>query len=1345
LFFCFLTTEYVGSQNINLTTEGSSKMNKMLNFFRTPALSEIKAGLKLGEIQQIAPQVSGLETEMHFYVEISAPLTEEEHQRLNWLLAETFEPDQFGSISFLRTNSEIIETGPRLGLVTPWSTSAGVIFKACGLSKINRIKKVLRYCLVIEDGPELNKDQDIQIAAILHDKMTEEIYKKQLTTFDPGITPEPVQVIRLIEDDMPALEKFTKEYGPSFTSAMKEYIYNYFVKTLKRNPTDVELFMFGQVNSEHCRHHIFNGKWIIDGKHMPKTLMDMIRSTVKASPGNLTVAFSDNAAVTESILVQALISTQPHIASDFKVVTVCRGFVIKIETHNHPTTISPYAGAATGVAVRRDIFGTGQGAVPIGHLAGYYVGNLFIPGYKLSWEKKYISYSPKFATPLQILVEASNGASDNANCFGNPVVLGTIRSFEQIVDGTHFGYRKTAMIAGSFGYIDERHIKKETPKKGMLIVQTGGLSLPIGVGGGSGSSKDAGGQNLKLDYNSVQRDDAFTERLNLDVIRACSESGDKNPIAILTDLGAGGNCVAVPEAAFPAGAKVEIRKIPCGDKTMTVWVFWCNEAQERMVYLIWKSELSLFQSICERFRCRMAVIGEITGDGQFTLTDNQTKQAALPQEKTPIDVSMDWLLADLPQRTIDCKTITRRLETLQIPNVSVLEHLCRVFRLVDVSSKEFLTQKADRTVGNRSARQQEVGPLQLPLADCAVMSNGPFGKTGNIISIGEQPIVGLVNNEAGIRMSIGEALTNVFGALMKSMSDLNFSATWQWPFTETGEETRLYSAVATARQCCIDLLTRIGVGKDSLSMILKQLEDDGTNIHSILAPGTVQMVAFGPCNDINKIITPDIQRPGETKLMFIDLAGGAKRLGGSALLRVYEQIGNEAPDFEYPEFFRKAFKAVQKLNRLGLILSGHDRSDGGLIGCTLEMAFAGNCGLNLNLRNSRLGKGSRDEILFNQELGWVFEFSPDDYNCIRDILRRHGLSEHCHVIGKTTSDKKINVYHNGKNVLSESMPKLRAIWRETSFRLDELQATPEAVAAERKNTYNRTGPKYSLSFTPKKTPQSVMIKKIKPTVAILLEAGINGGRDAAEACYLAGFNVRNIHMTELISGTATLNDCQFMFMPGGFSFRDTLGAGKGGAGVFQFNPRAADQLSAFMDRENTCGLGICNGAQEMLLLGTAPWPGISTIERPRFIHNLSERFEHRLVTIKILRNNNSIYLKEMGGSILGVIISHGEGRFHCPDPKILEKILAEDLAPIRYADDQGHIAMDQDRPFNPNGSFLGVAGLSSRNGRFLATMTHFERLPLNNLYPWQPREWKNLKASPCLKVLQNAREWCEQS
>ncbi|HTW97030.1 MAG TPA: phosphoribosylformylglycinamidine synthase [Candidatus Methylomirabilis sp.] len=1318
----------------------------MLSFFRTPAMSAVKTAAKLAEIQRIEPRVIGLQTEWKFYVDVSAPLDEAENERLNFFLAETYEPEKCGVTTFFGEKGSVTEIGPRAGTVTSWSSSADVIFEACNLTKIRRIEAFCRYHLTLSEGTLISDSQMQEISELLHDRMTEQAYPHTLSSFDSGIIPEVVQTIPLLRRGKEALREFTAKYKLKFTAAMEDYICNYFINELKRDPTDVEIFEFGQLNSEHCRHHKFNAIWTIDGKIMPKTLMEMVRETFKASQGDLAVAFKDNAAVLNPHRMRVLMPSRPGTACSFTVVTVCRGHVIKIETHNHPTTISPYPGAGTGTAVERDVFGTGRGAVSVDQCACYYVGNLLIPGYLLPWEKEYVKPSKRFATPLEIIIQASNGASDDCNCKGKPITCGATRSFEQIIDNVHYGYRKTIMVAGCTGYIDAGHIEKRKPEKGMLIVQTGGPAFPRGVGGGSGSSHNAGGQTAALDFDSVQRFNAYMERLNFTIVRVCSELGVDNPIEVVTDLGAGGDGVALPELVFPAGGHVELREIPCGDKTMIVLVYVNNEAQERMVFLIRKENLGLFTRICRRARCPMAVVGEVTGDGRFVISDSQAGPEAPREQRTPVDVSMKWFLADLPQMQIECKSVERILPPPQIPPRTVHEHLDRVLRLLDVCSHEWATRKGDRTVGNRSVRQQEVGPLQLPLADCSVMADSPFGKTGMIKAIGEQPIIGLVNNEAGIRMSLGEAFTNAVWALVRDMTDLSFSATWQWPCGQPGEDARLYFAVRAAYSCLIKLLSRIGVGKDSLSMTLEEIEEKSKKIHSIVAPGTVQMVAFGRCVDIDNIITPDLKLPGKSNLMFIDLGFGQQRMGGSALLRVYDQIGNEAPDMDRPELFIQALRAVQKHIRRKLILSGHDRSDGGLIGTALEMAFGGNCGLELDLRSQNLGGNDLDKLLFNQELGLVIEFLPKHYEMIRGVMRRYGLAEHCHVIGQTTARDEISVSYDGRSVLREPMTDLLAIWRETSFQIDARTSTAETAAAWRKNTFKRTGPKYFLPFEPKPTPRSIMINVgAKIPVAVLGEAGSNGDRDMAEFAYLAGFDPWDVNMTDIIDGDISLSKFRGVLPVGGFALKDTFGAGKGWAGVFKFNPRAADEFGAFVERKDTFMFCPCNGCQFAPFLGILPYPGIPLEKIPRFIQNSQERFESQLVTVKVLRNK-SIFFKDMEGSIMGIMVSHGEGRFHCPDSGIMGEILENDLAPLRYVKDDGTIAASvDDYPFNPNGSPFGIAGLVSRDGRFGAFMPHHERFAQKRLLTWLPREWRKLKASPTLKILQNAREWCEQA
>jgi len=1273
-----------------------------------------------------------------FNVETSEPLDAGERVKLEGLLRETFEPEKFGRESLLGLELEqVVEFGSRTTSETPWATTAVAICHACGLTKVTRVEFSRRHML-----PVGASESQFIAAHPDYDRMTMQVYPEPLTTLAPRGEAEPVRTIPLIEEGIPALERFAQEKGLALWPVMMEYIYDYFVRKLSRNPTDVETFKFGQLNSEHCRHPLFNALFIIDGQPMPETLLGMIRSTVENNRGNVAVAFEDNAAILLPSVVTAFMPESATGPSAFITRTVDRSIVMKVETHNHPTTISPYPGAATGVAVRRDIFGSGRGAVPVAHVACYYVANLLIPGYDLPWEREYAPHPSRFATPLDIIIQASNGASDDCNCFGNPVILGSYTSFEEMVGQDHYGWKKTAMVAGSWGYMDARHIQKEAPKKGMKVVQIGGDAHPIGVGGGSGSSQFAGGQDADLDFNSVQRADPLMEKSNFDVFRGCSELGSENPIANTTDLGAGGDCVAVPELVYPAGARVELRQVPCGDTSMPVYVFWCNESQERMVLLIWPEKLELFLAICERHRCPVAVIGEVTGDGKFVLTDSQAAEDSGREQKVPIDVDMDFLLADLPQVTVDVKRVERQLKPAEIPDVPILTLLDRVLRLPKVGSKAFLTRQADRSVGGLVAQQQTVGPLQLTLADCAVTAMSFPDITGSAIALGEQPIVGLVDTQAGGRMSLGESLTNLVWALVNGFESINFSGTWQWPCKQPGEDARLYETVRAVTELCKQLGLRIPVGKDSVSM--SALTELLSQPHFVRSPGTVQIISFADCLDITKTVTPDLKAPGESRLMFIDLAKGKQRLGGSALLQVHNQVGNEAPDVEDAGLLRRAFEAVQRLIQRELILAGHDRSDGGLITCLLEMAFAGNCGLDLNFRRSAgFGLDPR-RALFNQELGWVIEYQPEDHEKIRGVLGRADLARYCHVLGQGVegSSAGISVRFNGEEVLGAPMPDLRAIWQETSCQHDAIQANPEVVAEEKRNCFIRPGPGYKLSFNPRPTPKRVLSRRHKPRAAILCEKGTNGEREMAGASRWAGFDPKYIVVTDLIEGRASLKGFKALALPGGFTFSDVFGAGKAMAGVIELNQRVADEFSTFRALVDTCILGVCNGCQVMPLLGIVPWEGIPIEKRPRFIRNVSRIFESRPITVGI-GESNSIFLQDMAGSVMGVWVAHGEGQFYCPDKTVLDQILSQGLAPIRYVDDYG--AVTEEYPFNPNGSPFGIAGISSPDGRFLAMMPHPERLFQLWQWPWMPKEWKTLKASPWMRLFQNAREWCDQS
>ena len=1314
----------------------------ILSRFRRSSLWQTQEQMWTKKLQkEVSPVIAGVLIELCYYVESCRHLRNEELSILHWLLAETFEPEKFGKETKL--NGLVSEVGPRLNWNTPQSDNAVSICQACGLDSVSRIEQSRRFRIVTKKGSVLTPAQNKQIYALTHDRMTEQPYPAGITSFDSDIVPEPVQVIPLLKKGVAAIQEANERLGLAIPEYLAEYIFQHYQR-IGRNPTDAELFMLGQLNSNHCRHLDFNAKFIIDDQEMPETLFEMIKSTTEANPGNVMVAYKDNAAVLSGHSVMAFMPADPITCSPFELRPVSYCIVLKVETHNHPTAIAPGSGAGTGYGgVIRDVYGTGRGATPTSGLALYYVANLLIPGYSLPWEKEYALHPGLLQTPLEIIIGAPNGAHDYGNKIGLPVVLGSRTSFEQMVGQDHYGWKKTCMVAGSSGLIDQEHVQKLPLKEGYKVVQLGGDAYRIGLGGGSGSSKDAGTQDAERDFESVQRAGPEMEERVHEVIRACSELGRQNPIVTATDLGAGGDSVAGPELVYPVGARYELRKIPCGDKTMAVYVIWCNESQERMLLAVKPEDVWILKRICQKNRCPISVIGEVTGDGKLVLVDSDAPDDAPREQKVPIDLDMNFLLADLPQTTIECQEIPRQLNPLQLPdNLSVEQALQRVLRLLKVASSGHIVHRVDRSVGGLSAQQQTVGPLQLPLADCAVIAHSFWSKVGRAEAIGEQPIKGLVKTEAGGKMSLGESLTNLVWALVEEFDSINFSATWQWPCNQPGEDARLYDTVKAVCQLCRDLGLRIPVGKDSLSMTA-QTKKDGKK-HSIKAPGTVQMISFAPCPDITKVVTPDIKEPGKSKLMLIDLSGGKQRLGGSALAQAYEQIGDEAPDVDNPHLLKNGFQAVQEMIKEDLILAGHDRSDGGLITCLLEMAFAGNCGLDINFQDESVWGKDTLSLLFSEELGLVIEYLPENEKRIRRVLERYGLGTYCHIIGETIKNPfpRIRVNHNRKVVLDEYMPKLRDAWQETSFRLDALQANPKCVRAERSAVFYRSGPSYQLSFEPEPTCPKKLKSQLKPRVAILREEGTNGHREMAGAFFAAGFEPWEVTMTHLAEGQVSLANFRGIALAGGFSFADVLDAGKGWAGVIRFNPKIREEFEKFYQRDDTFSLGVCNGCQAMTPLGRVPWQNIEATKQPRFVKNPSGVFESRFAAVKILASP-SIFLQGMEGSILGIWVAHGEGRAFFPDTSILIEVLDRNLAPLRFVDDNGCFAATY--PFNPNGSTASITALCSPDGRHLAMMPHPERLFLSWQWPYWPREWSNIKASPWLRLFQNARKWCEEN
>ncbi len=1325
----------------------------LFHLYRTPALSVYQAAGLLATAQvKVSPAIRGIETEYCFNIAASSPPTKDDMRLLRWLLAETFEPENFSDASFLNlakstlrrrtaggnARSEpavVFEVGPRMNFTTAWSTNAVSVCHACGLTKVLRIERSRRYRLELANQGSLSQDQRDSFLSLVHDRMTECPYPEPLRTFETGIRPEPVHIIPVLEQGRVALEKINHEMGLGLDDWDLDYYTNLFKHDIKRNPTNVECFDLSQSNSEHSRHWFFRGRLVVDGKEVPETLMKIVKSTYEANRHNSVIAFSDNSSAIRGYDTSTVIPEIVGKPSAFRETRRKYHMIFTAETHNFPSGVAPFPGAETGTGGRiRDVQATGTGGLVIAGTAAYCVGNLRIPGYTLPWEDDSYAYPNNLAAPLQIEVEASNGASDYGNKFGEPVIQGFTRSFGlRLPDGQRREWIKPIMFSGGVGQMDSSNTKKTRARKGMLVVKVGGPAYRIGMGGGAASSMIQGENIAELDFNAVQRGDAEMEQKMNRVIRACVELGDTNPIQSIHDQGAGGNCNVVKEIVHPAGAKIDIRKIPVGDDTLSVLEIWGAEYQEQNALLLKPEHEVLFRALCEREKVPMAVIGKVTGDGRIVLHDES-------DNSKPVDLELAKVLGDMPQKVFKLDRNKTSLKPLVLPNdLTVGKALDRVLRLLSVGSKRFLTNKVDRSVTGLIARQQCAGPLQLTVSDVSVAAQSHFGITGAAISIGEQPMKELVDPASMARMSVAEALTNIIWAEISSLEDIRCSANWMWAPKLPGEGSRLYDAAVAMRDIMIKLGIAVDGGKDSLSMAARVTNPDGTS-ETVKSPGTLVISAYVTCPDITKTVTPDLKAPGRGTLMFIDLSAGRNRLGGSALAQVFGQVGDDSPDIDDPELLRRTFNAVQKLVRKGLVLSGHDRSDGGLITTLLEMAFSGNCGIEINLPSEITQGKDPIAVLFSEEAGLVIEYLPENESAIFQVLKKAEVPNW--VIGKSSVDKRIMASVSWKHVLDEDMRVLRDIWEETSHRLDLLQRNPENIREERKNIYDRRGPSFVIPFRPEPTHPSIIGRADKPRIAVIREEGSNGDREMVSAFSLAGFEPWDVTMTDLLLGGITLDSFRGIVFVGGFSYADVLDSAKGWAATIRFNKKVWDQFETFYHRPDTFSLGVCNGCQLMALLGWVPWRGVPDELQPRFIHNQSGRFESRFSTVKILKSP-SVMLKGMENSVLGIWVAHGEGMAYFPDKRIFDE--AEyGLAPVRYVDDDGLIT--EAYPFNPNGSPAGIAGLCSPDGRHLAMMPHPERTVLTWQWGWLPEDLKkSLTASPWLRMFQNAREWCEQS
>jgi phosphoribosylformylglycinamidine synthase len=1322
--------------------------------YKRPATDEAGRKRLLSLVREkMSGEIEDLETEYCFYIEASSPFSPDDKELLRWLLRETFEPENFSEGSFFTLNAEpgtphiIIEVGPRMNFTTAWSTNAVSVCHSCGLTKITRIERSRRYKFLPVKNAGIRQSDFVSSLLTSHssrfyDRMTECPSPQRLETFETGIRPELFYYVPLIREGRPALEKINREMGLGLDDWDIDYYYHLFVNDIKRDPSNVECFDLSQSNSEHSRHWFFKGRLVIDGKEMPGNLMSIIRETLDKNPTNSVIAFKDNSSAITGYRIKTIIPDRPGGFSRFREGEVFFHIIFTAETHNFPSGVAPFPGAETGTGGRiRDVQATGRGALVIAGTAAYCVGNLRVPGYALPWENASFAYPKNLANPLTIEIEASNGASDYGNKFGEPVIQGFTRSFGlRLPDGERREWIKPIMFTGGIGQMDARHIEKRPPEKGMLVTKVGGPAYRIGMGGGAASSMIQGQNIAELDFNAVQRGDAEMEQKMNRVIRACVEMGEDNPIVSIHDQGAGGNCNVVKEIIYPAGAKIEIREIQLGDNTLSVLEIWGAEYQEQNALLISPEKAEEFLGLCKREKVPCAFIGEITGDGYIVLHDET-------DGSTPVNLHLDKILGDMPRKTFHLNRVKRGHTPLSLPEgLGIRDALDRVLRLVSVGSKRFLANKVDRSVTGLIARQQCAGPLQLTVSDVAVIAQSHFALTGAATSIGEQPIKGLISPAAMARMSVAEAITNIVWAKVSGLEDIKCSGNWMWAPKLPGEGADLYDAAVAMRDIMIELGIAVDGGKDSLSMAARVTDEKG-DTETVKSPGTLVISAYATCPDITRVITPDIKNPGRSRLLFIDLGKGKNRLGGSALAQCYNQVGDTTPDVDDPQLLKKLFRAIQKLISDGLILAGHDRSDGGLITTLLEMAFAGNCGMEITMRS----QGALP-VLFSEELGMVIEYLPENEERITSEFQKQDIPYQ--MIGRSLTEKKIRVSlltpdSSLLTVLDEDVRVLRGLWEETSYQLDRLQRNPECVEEEKRNIYDREGPSLSLSFVPAPTPPELIARTNKPKVAIIREEGSNGDREMTSAFYQAGFEPWDVAMQDFIDEKVDLSLFRGVAFVGGFSYADVLDSAKGWAGVIRFNRNIWQQFETFYHRSDTFSLGVCNGCQLMALLGLVPWRGIPDKTQPRFIHNRSGRFESRFTTVKILESP-SIMLKGMEGSLLGIWVAHGEGLAHFPDETIKHKVLAEGLAPVRYADDEGNPT--EQYPFNPNGSPQGIAALCSPDGRRLVIMPHPERAFLKWQWGWMPEEWRTgengrppLQASPWLRMFQNAREWCDGS
>lgn len=1292
------------------------------------ALSDFRAARVLAALQRVSSNIEAVSGRFVHFVHASRELTKAEEERLASLLTYgDAAEDVRADLAFMVV--------PRLGTISPWASKATDIVKNCGIEGVLRVERGTVYSLALK--APLTEEEAAQAAGVLHDRMTESVVARDFPAENLFVELEsrPMATVALVEEGRPALERANVEMGLALSPDEIDYLTDAFTK-IGRNPTDVELMMFAQANSEHCRHKIFNARWTVDGEEREETLFGMIRRTHKMAPQGTITAYADNAAIFEGAEVTRLYP-RPGSGNEFGRVFERKDemthTVFKVETHNHPTAISPFPGASTGSGGEiRDEGATGRGARPKAGLCGFTTSNLNLPelpqGFEndsdtVTGEKTDAKYGApsRIATPLSIMTEGPLGGAAFNNEFGRPNILGYFRTFEANIGGTRYGYHKPIMLAGGIGNIRDDQTKKDVPPAGSLLIVLGGPGMRIGLGGGAASSMTTGSNSEALDFDSVQRGNPEMERRAQEVIDRCWSMGDENPIIAIHDVGAGGLSNAMPELADLSGkgATFDLSKVPVEESGMSPLEIWCNESQERYVIALDAAKIDIFRDFCERERCPFAVLGTITEEADLKLTR--------PEETPAVDMPMEVLLGKAPRMHRDVAHVETKLSAFKSEGLDLAKAVTDVLRHPTVGSKSFLITIGDRSVGGLVSRDQMVGPWQVPVADCGVTTLGFETNRGEAMSMGERTPIAVIDAAAASRMAVGEALTNIAAADVK-LPEVKLSLNWMAACGAKGEDAKLFDAVKGASDFCVALGISVPVGKDSLSM-RTAWEDNGEK-KSVTSPVSLIASAAAPVGDVTLTLTPELRKIPSV-LVLADLGCGRARMGGSILAQVAQRFGDTAPDCEDPAMLARFMGALRTLVNEGAVVAYHDRADGGLAATASEMMFASRLGVKLDL-TSLTKDADVFAALFNEELGGLMQVPAEKAARVAEVMREAGLASVCHFVGEVVDDDALTISANGAELARLDRADLQKAWTEVSWQIARGRDNPACADSEfaRIERKEDTGLFAKTTFDINEDVAAPMILTgVRPKIAILREQGVNSQIEMAAAFTRAGFDAYDVHMTDLLTGRADLAEFTGLACCGGFSYGDVLGAGGGWAKTILHNDRMVEMFRTFFNREDTFGLGICNGCQMMshlrdLIPGASHWP--------EFVRNTSEQFEARLVNVEVLESP-SIFFAGMAGSVMPVVNSHGEGRvqFLRPEDAALVKAAA------RFVDPCGNPT--EVYPYNPNGSKGGLTSVTTEDGRFTIMMPHPERSHRAQQLSWHPAEWTD--ASGWMRMFRNARKW----